>query len=84
MRVPGCLVNAMNYSAAMGRLDLWHPSDALDRMDGVLKKTWRYGWGLVFVLAMTALSEWGPRLAYSKEPPAPPPVVSQFAVQVIK
>ncbi len=30
------------------------------------KKLWRLGWPLLFVCAMTLLSEFGPRLGYSK------------------
>jgi hypothetical protein len=74
----------MNQSTAVVRLNVWHPADALSRVDRVAKKAWKYGWGLLFVLAMTALAEWGPRLGYSKEPPAPAPVVRQVAAQAIK
>ena len=28
--------------------------------DGLGKRLWKYGWGLVFVLAMTLLAEYGP------------------------
>jgi len=38
----------------------------------------------VFVVAMTVLSEWGPRLGYSKTPPDATQVVSQPVVQIVK
>ncbi|HEY4382653.1 MAG TPA: hypothetical protein VGN01_20080 [Acidobacteriaceae bacterium] len=46
------------------------------------RKLWELGWGLLFVLAMTALSEWGPRTLYSKVPP--PPAISQQAFHAVK
>ena len=53
-----------------------------ERADGLAAKLWKLGWGLLFVVGMTVLSEWGPRVAYSKVPPAP--AVSEPAVQVVK
>jgi hypothetical protein len=44
---------------------------------------WKYGWGLLFVVAMTLLSVFGPRTRYSKLPPAPP-AARQPAVHSIK
>ena len=41
------------------------------------KTLWKLTWGVLFVLAMTGLSEWGPRLGYSKTPPDATSVVSQ-------
>jgi hypothetical protein len=57
---------------------------AIYRSEGPGKILWRLTWGLVFVLAMTVLSEWGPRLGYSKTPPDETPVVSQPVVQIVK
>jgi hypothetical protein len=54
------------------------------RADGRGKSLWRLTWGLVFVLAMTVLSEWGPRLRYSKTPPDAQAVASQPMVQIVK
>jgi hypothetical protein len=51
--------------------------------EGLWKKLWDYGWGLLFVLAMTALSMFGPRMAYSKAAPAPVSV-SAPAVHIVK
>jgi len=51
--------------------------------DGLGKRLWKYGWGLVFVLAMTLLAEFGPRTVYSKVADAPG-AVSQQAVHTIK
>jgi hypothetical protein len=74
----------MNHSVAVIRFNLWHPLDAMSGVEQIVGKAWKYGWGLVFVLAMTVLAEWGPRLNYSKEPPAPPPVVSPVAGHAVK
>jgi hypothetical protein len=52
-------------------------------LEGYGRTLWKYGWGLLFVLAMTVLSEFGPRTVYSKLPPAPP-AASQPAVHSIK
>jgi len=54
------------------------------RAEGPGKNFWRLTWGLVFVVAMTVLSEWGPRLGYSKTPPDAGQVVSQPMVQIVK
>jgi hypothetical protein len=51
--------------------------------DGLGGKLWKYGSGLLFVILMTLLSVFGPRIAYSKQPPAQP-VASQPAVYSIK
>ena len=34
--------------------------------DGLGRKLWKYGWGLLFVVLMTLLAEFGPRTVYSK------------------
>jgi hypothetical protein len=54
------------------------------RAEGLGKNFWRLTWGLVFILAMTVLSEWGPRLGYSKTPPDAKQAVSQPVVQIVK
>jgi hypothetical protein len=41
------------------------------------KTLWKLTWGVLFVLAMTALSQWGPRLGYSKALPDATSAVSQ-------
>ena len=46
------------------------------------RKIWMLGWGLGFVILMTVLSEWGPRAAFSKVPPAP--AISQQEVHAVK
>jgi len=51
--------------------------------DGLGKRLWKYGWGLVFVLAMTLLAEYGPRTVYSKVAPAPA-AASEPAVHSVK
>jgi len=53
-----------------------------ERVDGLGRRIWMLGWGLLFVVGMTVLSEWGPRVAYSKVPPAP--AVSDPMVKVVK
>jgi hypothetical protein len=58
-------------------------ADGIERFDGVARKLWKFGWGLMFVVAMTVLSEYGPRTAYSKIPPAAP-AISQPAVHSVK
>ena len=57
--------------------------DRADRTEGIARKLWKYGWGLLFVLMMTMLSEYGPRTVYSKAAPAPPSF-SQPSVHCIK
>jgi hypothetical protein len=57
--------------------------DWAERVEGLRKRMWKYGWGLLFVLVMTVLAEYGPRTLYSKIPPAPP-AASQPAVHGIK
>jgi hypothetical protein len=49
----------------------------------IAKDLWQLGWGLIFVIAMTVLSECGPRTVLSKQPPAPP-AASQPAGHIIK
>jgi hypothetical protein len=56
----------------------------VSRADGPGISVWKLTWGLVFVLAMTVLSEWGPRLGYSKTPPDATSVVSQPVLHAIK
>jgi hypothetical protein len=65
---------------------IWIDGDKVDwgdRVEGLAKTLWRYGWGLLFIIAMTVLSEWGPRAAYSKIPPAPA-AISQPAAHTVK
>ena len=38
------------------------------RGQGLSRTLWRFGWGLLFVVAMTLLSVFGPRTRYSKVP----------------
>jgi hypothetical protein len=52
-------------------------------VDGMLSKAWRLGWGLVFILTMAVLSEWGPRIVLSKAGPAPM-IASQPSGRCIK
>jgi hypothetical protein len=47
------------------------------RADGWGRTLWKLTWGVLFVLAMTALSQWGPRMGYSKTPPDTTSGVSQ-------
>jgi hypothetical protein len=51
---------------------------------GIARDLWQLGWGLLFVIAMTVLSECGPRTVLSKETPAPPPAASQPTGHTIK
>ena len=53
------------------------------RGQGMGRMLWRFGWGLLFVLAMTLLSEFGPRTLYSKVPPGPD-VADSPAVHSVK
>jgi hypothetical protein len=48
------------------------------------KKLWDLTWGLVLVLTLTVLSEFGLRLGYSKTAPDATPAVSQPVVPVVK
>jgi hypothetical protein len=52
-------------------------------MEGLGRRLWKYGWGLLFVVVMTVLSEYGPRTVYSKLAPAQA-VASQPAVHAVK
>jgi hypothetical protein len=51
--------------------------------DGLGKKLWDYGWGLLLVVVMTLLSMFGPRTAYSKIAPAPVSA-SEPALHIVK
>jgi hypothetical protein len=51
--------------------------------EGLGRKLWKLSWGLLFVMAMTLLSEFGPRTEFSKIPPAPV-VAKQPAVHAVK
>ena len=53
-----------------------------ERVDGLGRRVWILGWGLGFVVLMTVLSEWGPRVAYSKVPAVQ--AVSEPAVHTVK
>jgi hypothetical protein len=64
----------------------WHSMDRADtatQTGAHGRKLWKYGWGLLFVAAMTLLSEFGPPTLYTKLPPAPS-VASQPVVHTIK
>jgi hypothetical protein len=58
-------------------------ADPVSRTGGHGSKLWKYGWGMLFIVAMTLLSEFGPRTVYSKLPPDPP-AASQPAVHSVK
>jgi hypothetical protein len=51
---------------------------------GLLKKLWKLGWGLAFIIAMTILSECGPHTVYSKMSDGPITTASQPATHWIK
>ena len=51
--------------------------------EGFGRKLWKYGWGLLFVVVMTVLSEYGPRTVYSKIAPGPA-AASQPVVRAVK
>ena len=53
-----------------------------NRVDGFGSRVWKLGWGLLFIVAMTVLSEWGPHAAFSKVPPAP--AMTEQAVHAVK
>jgi hypothetical protein len=53
------------------------------RAEGLGGTLWKYGWGLLFVLVMTVLSEYGPSPVYSKTPPWQP-VANAPAVRAVK
>jgi hypothetical protein len=57
-------------------------TDWIERVEGFRKTLWTHGWGLLFVVVMTLLAQYGPRTVYSKLPPAPP--ASEPAVHSIK
>ncbi|MGA1983452.1 MAG: hypothetical protein ABSG84_13425 [Acidobacteriaceae bacterium] len=49
-----------------------------------MQKLWDLTWGLVLVLTLTVLSEFGMRLGYSKTASDATPVVSQPLVPAVK
>jgi hypothetical protein len=49
-----------------------------------MKKLWDLTWGLVLVLGLTAASEFGVRVGYSKTPPDAAQAVSQPVVPAVK
>jgi len=51
---------------------------------GLARKLWQLGWGLLFVVAMTLLAEFGPRMAYSKMPGWTAQQRSEAMVRAIK
>jgi len=51
--------------------------------EGLGRKLWKLSWGLLFVVAMTLLSEFGPRTEFSKLSPGPV-VANQPAVHAVK
>jgi hypothetical protein len=67
-----------------GRCAMGYLGPVVCSLDGPGKNLWRLTWGVVFVLAMTALSEWGPRLGYSKTAPDATQGVSLPVVQIVK
>jgi hypothetical protein len=60
----------------------WERPYRREQIIGIGQRIWKLGWGLGFVLLMTALSEWGPTVKYSKVPPVPS--VSRPAVHAVK
>jgi len=59
--------------------------DIADRVDSIAGKLWKLGWPLVFVVAMTMLSECGPHTTYTKAPPADEvPVASLHLSHAVK
>jgi hypothetical protein len=63
---------------------VWVIRDETDGYIGTgLKRAWRYVWGLVFVIVMTMLSEYGPHTVYSKVM-STAPAASQQMVRTIK
>jgi quinol-cytochrome oxidoreductase complex cytochrome b subunit len=53
--------------------------------DGVVKTLCSFGWGMVFVLAMTVLSVWGDRMAHARAASAAATTIaSQPAVASIR
>jgi hypothetical protein len=56
--------------------------DWVERVESFRKTLWKYGWGLLFVVAMTLLAQYGPRTVYSKVQPTP--IASEPAVHSIK
>lgn len=59
------------------------PANAADRSEDRWKKIWEFGWPLLFVVAMTLFSLFGPRTEYSKQLPDPP-MASQPMLHSIK
>jgi hypothetical protein len=53
------------------------------REPSFMRKMWDLTWGLVLVAGLTAISEFGLRVEYSKTPPDAP-VVSQPMVHAVK
>jgi hypothetical protein len=58
------------------RGDTWHEP-------GPVERAWNLTWGLVLVLALTVLSEFGLRIGFSKTPPDAP-AMSQPVVHAVK
>lgn len=52
--------------------------------ESLLTKVWKLGWGVVFIVVMTVLSECGPHTVYSKIPSAPANPASQPGARCIK
>ena len=59
------LVTDATWGDAMNNLE-----KTLNRADHIAAKLWRYGWGLLFVVAMTLFSEMNPALSGSPALPA--------------
>ena len=59
------------------------PASPANRSEDLWNTIWRYCWPLLFVIAMTLLSMFGPRMAYSKQPPDPP-MASQPVLHTVK
>jgi hypothetical protein len=54
------------------------------RVDSLAKKLWDWTWGLLLVVGLTAVSECGLRMGYSKTPPDVSAPLSQPMVPMVK
>jgi len=48
------------------------------------KKLWDLGWGLLLVVVLTVLSEWGPQLGFSKTADAASQIAPAPATHTVK
>jgi hypothetical protein len=74
----------VKVSDRRGVREMKHSGTVVNRVDRIAKKFWKFGWGLVFVSAMTVLAEWGPRLGYSKSSTPATPAISLPARHSVK